>query len=247
MLKSINGKNIEIIIKDEKIELPQEINVEIQDFWDKAKAENPNIWNGEIMCVSDYKNDENNILITCKKTNFAHHLYDERMNMPKEYACSNLSAGCLLETIDNYYIIGELASDTSFPYCLQISGGNVDDEDIQDGKIDIFNTITRECKEELNINLKNKKQVENFELKYIRLPSKDIRTYVIFAKGNLNMTKKQMEEYYEQYLKYLKENNLEIEFSQIHFIPKSNIKELENLNNPKRDYLKRLLELESAN
>ena len=60
------------------------------------------------------------------------------------------------------------------------------------------------------------------------------------------MTRVQMQEYYAQYLKYLKENNLEVEFGKIHFIRKDRTaEELENLKNPKRNYLKSLLEIDS--
>lgn len=195
------------------------------------------------MCVDECKREGDQILITCKKSNYAHYLYDERISLPKEYACSSLVAGCLLETSDNYYIVGELAENTSFPYCMQISGGNADKNDIKDGRIDIINTIIRECKEELNINLQDEKQVEHFEIKYISLPTETVHTYILFAKGKLNMTRAQMQEYYEQ---YLKENNLEVEFGKIHFIRKGRTtEELENLKNPKRNYLKSLLEIDS--
>ena len=159
--------------------------------------------------------------------------------------CSSLVAECLLETSDNYYIVGELAENTSFPHCMQISGGSADNKDIKEGKIDVLNTIVRECKEELNIDLNDSNQVKNYEIKYLSLPTEDVHTYIIIAKGELNMTKDQMQEYYEKYLEYLKENNLEIEFGKIHFIKKGRVaEELEKLNNPKRNYVKSLLEIE---
>ena len=39
---------------------------------------------------------------------------------------------------------------------MQISGGNADNSDIKNGEIEISNTIIRECKEELNIDLLNR-------------------------------------------------------------------------------------------
>lgn len=43
-----------------------------------------------------------------------------------------------------------------------------------------------------------------------------------------------------------KENNLEVEFGKIHFIKKGRIlEELNKFNNPKREYLKSLLEIDS--
>lgn len=248
MIKNIKGIKIKAYIEDEKLNLPKEIQIKIDEFWKKATKETPDLWNGELMCVEKCVKENNEIILTCKKTNYSHYLYDERIVLPKEYACSSLVASCLLETSDNYYIVGELAENTSFPHCMQISGGSADNDDIKNNQIDIQNTIIRECKEELNIDLQDKKQVENFEIKYIYLPNDKIHTYILFAKGKLKMTKDEMNDYYELYFKYLKENNLEIEFGKIHFIKKGKTtEELEKLKNPKRDYLVSLLEIDSNN
>ena len=246
MIKNIKGLTITAKIEDKKFELPSEINQKIDEFWNNCISENPNLWDGELMCVGTCQKENNQIVINCQKSHYSHYLYDERNILPKEYACSSLVAGCLLETSDNYYIVGELAENTSFPHCMQISGGSADNNDIKDGKIDVLNTIVRECKEELNIDLNDSNQVKNYEIKYLSLPTEDVHTYIIIAKGELNMTKDQMQEYYEKYLEYLKENNLEIEFGKIHFIKKGRVaKELEKLNNPKRNYVKSLLEMDS--
>lgn len=246
MINNIEGIIINVKVEDEQIKIPEEIRRKIEEFWKQCKLENPNLWNGELMCVGECRREGDNIIIICQKSNYAHYLYDERIGLPKEYACSSLVAGCLLETSDNYYIVGELDEGTSFPNCMQISGGSADGDDIKDGKIDILNTIIRECEEELNIRLKDKKQVEHFEMKYICFPTETVHTYILFAKGKLNMTRLQMQEYYEDYLKYLKENNLEVEFSRIHFIKKGRTtEELENFKKPKRNYLQTLLEIDS--
>lgn len=246
MIEYIKGVNIVAKLENESFKLPDEIQRKIEEFWNKAKSENPSLFNGELMCVSDYRKEKNLIEIICKKSNYAHYLYDERIGLPDQYACSSLVAGCLLETSDDYYVIGELDKSTSFPYCMQTSGGSSDDNDIKDGNIDFINTIVRECKEELNIDLLDKKLVEGFELKYISLPEGKIHQYILFAKGKLNIDRFQMEKYYNDYLKYLQENDLEIEFGKIHFIKKENAdKELDNFKNPKRNYLKELLKIDS--
>lgn len=248
MLKNIEGTTIKIKFKDEILELPKDIKEKINNFWIQSKNENHSLFNGELICVSEYKKTNNLIEITCKRTLYSHHLYDERVGLPKEYDCHNLVVGCLLETSDNYYVVGEMASNTSVPNCLQISGGNVDNTDIKEESIDILNALIRECKEEVNINLEDKNVVESFKLKYISLPNEISNAYLIVAKGKLRMTKMEMIEYYKEYLKYLKENNLEIEFASLHFINKKKAREeLDKLNNPKRSYLEALLEIDSYN
>lgn len=248
MLKNIEVTTIKIKFKDEILELPKDIKEKINNFWEQSKKDNPNLFNGELICVSEYKETNKLIEITCKRTSYAHHLYDERVGLPKEYGCHNLVVGCLLETSDNYYIIGEMASNTSVPNCLQIPGGNVDNTDIKEDRVDILNALIRECKEEVNINLEDKNVVESFKLKYISLPNEISNAYLIIAKDKLRITKKEMIEYYKEYLKYLKDNNLEIEFASLHFINKKKVnEELNKLKNPKRSYLEDLLEIDSYN
>lgn len=248
MLNNLKRAKIKVIIEDKKMELPKEIRKNIEKHWEKAIEKTPNMWNGEITCVGDCEFEENEIVISCVKSDYAHYLYDERIGLPKEYACSNLSAGCLIETSDNYYIVGELAEDTSFPRCMQIPGGNADNSDIIDGEINIFNTIIRECKEEINIDLQDNEQVQQCEIKYIELPSENLHRYMIFAKGKIKMTSTQMRKYYDEYVKSLKENNLEIEFGKIHFIKKGKTNEyLDKVDNPQREYLRNLLEEDSKN
>ena len=56
------------------------------------------------------------------------------------------------------------------------------------------------------------------------------------------MTAEEMKKYFESYYKYLKENTLEVEFVELHFLKKENgIEELKELKNPKRNYLIPLL------
>ena len=230
------------------IEIPKDLKEQINILQEQSKKDNPSLFNGELICVSEYKETNKLIEITCKRTSYAHHLYDERVGIPKEYGCHNLVVGCLLETSDKYYVIGEMARDTSVPNCLQIPGGNVDNTDIKEDRVDILNTIIRECREEVNINLQDKNLVESFELKYISLPNEKSNAYLIITKGHLKMSKKEMIEYYKEYLKYLKDNNLEIEFSNLHFINKKKAKDkLNKLKNPKRSYLEDLLEIDSNN
>lgn len=248
MLKNIEGTTIKIKFKDEILELPKDIKEQISIFWKQSKKDNPSLFNGELICVSGYKEVNSLIEITCKRTLYSHHLYDERVGLPKGYGCHNLVVGCLLETSDNYYVIGEMASNTSVPNCLQIPGGNVDNTDIKEERVDIFNALIRECKEEVNINLEDKNMIESFKLKYISIPNEKSNAYLIIAKSKLRMTKKEMIEYYKEYLTYLKDNNLEIEFSNLHFINKKKTKEeLNKLKNPKRSYLEELLEIDSYN
>ena len=247
MIKNIENKTLNIIVKDEKIQLPKEIKEKIQNHWESIKSKGTNIWNGEVICVADIKESKETVEIICKKSDYAHYIYGERIGLKKEYECKNLSGGVLLETKDNYYFIGELDESTSYPHMLQTSGGNIDKVDIKEGKVDIRKTIFREVKEELNIDIMDKKITNECKLKYMYISEEEEQPGVqIFAKVKLNMTKEELEEYFSNYLAYLRTNNLEIEFGKIHFLKvHTSIKELEKFKNPKRNYYKPLIEEDS--
>ena len=127
----------------------------------------------------------------------------------------------------------------SYPYMLQVPGGNVDKKDMTYNVVDIMKTISREVMEEVNIDLNNHEQVSDLLLKYIYNSEIGEQPKVqIFAKVKLKMTAKEMQEHYNNYFKYLKKNSLELEFGKIHLINKNEAIEVINkMNNPKRDYL----------
>lgn len=245
MIKIIDNVTINISFVEEKVILPKEIETNIDTFWQQQKLENPKLWNGALLCGDDFYMYNDLITLTCKRTSYSHHLYDERIGLPDKYACRNLVVGCLLETSDNFYVVGEMSEFSSFPCGLQIIGGNVDDNDINNGKINIFNAIQRECREEVNIDLFDTTQVDSFKFRYIILPEHS-HAYFFVAKTKLAMNMEKFKEHFQSYLDYLRKNNLEMEFRKIHFIPKKEaITILCQMENPKRTYLTELLETDN--
>ena len=107
MLYKIENKKMQTILKNETIELPIKLKEKINETFENMKQTGANIWNGEVLCVSECNIEEDKVEIICKKSNYAHYLYGEKNGCPKQYECKNLSAGCLIETIDGYYIVGE--------------------------------------------------------------------------------------------------------------------------------------------
>ena len=55
-----------------------------------------------------------------------------------------------------------------------------------------------------------------------------------------------MQEYFESYYKYLQENGLELEFKTLHYFSKDHlVEDLDKLNNPRRYYLKPLMQFDA--
>ena len=246
MIYKIENKKVQVILKNENIELPIKLKDKINENFENMKKQGANIWNGEVLCVSEFNIEDDKVEIICKKSDYAHYLYGERIGCPNEYECKNLSAGCLLETIDGYYIVGELDDNTSYPTMLQVTGGGIDKTDIVGEKIEIEQTIIREAREELNIDLKDKKSILYNKISYMYVSENNEQPGVqLFSKAKIKMTVKEIQNYFNNYYKYLKENNLEVEFKKLHFFKKENaVKELKELKNPKRNYLIPLLKID---
>ena len=239
MIKQIT-KPIILKYEDRMIKMPTEIENNIKKFWSEAKEENPNLFNGENHSVESVVEKEDCIEMKVAKTNYATYLYNERIGIAdKNFRIIHIWSGILLETTDDYFVIGENEETTSIPKCLQIPGGGTSDEDIIDGELDINFNLKREMKEELNLNLDDIK----YEMKYLECPTEKRSVYGFLAVGKLDMTKKELNTYFENYKKYLKDNNLELEFSRLIFLNKSTaVEELDKLDNPKREYLRDLIE-----
>ena len=67
MVKNIENTKIEVNMLEEQFELPKEIQSKIHEFWKEAQIKTPDLWDGELMCVSSYERNENLVSITCKK------------------------------------------------------------------------------------------------------------------------------------------------------------------------------------
>ena len=249
MIYEIGNKKVIAISKNEKIELPEDLKQKIVENFENILKSGANVWNGEVRCVAKNDVGEDTVELICKNSDYAHYLYGERIGLPEEYSCKNLSAGSLVETSDNFYIVGELDKTTSYPGMLQVPGGNIDPKDIVDENINIMATIKRETLEELNIDLDDASKVIESKIKYLYISEPDEQPGVeVVTKVKLNMNKKEMQQYFEEYYKYLKNNNLEVEFGTLHFLKKENaLKELEELENPKRKYLTHLIEADMEN
>lgn len=240
MIKQIE-KTIILKYEDRQINLPIEIKEKIERFWNELIKENPNLFNGENHCVESIIEKENSVEMIVVKTNYATYLYNERIGMPdKKYNIIHLWSGILLETKDNYFVIGQMDESTSVPKCLQLPGGGTSDEDIKNGILDMNTNLQRELKEELDLDLND---IE-YKINYLECPSKERSVFGFLAIGKLNMTKDNLNKHFEEYKQYIKENNLEQEFSKLVFLDKNKaIEELNRLDNPKREYLQEFIEI----
>lgn len=239
-------KNIVLKDMERKMQLPEKLREEINEFWQKQIKLNPHLFNGRDYNVTKMQENLQNIELVVEETDYSHYLYNERHGMDKKYSCFKISGGVLVETSDGFLILGELDETTSYPRCIQVAGGGIDaKQDRVEGKLNIVKTAERELKEELNLDLQDKSQIKNFEFKYLEIPDETSHSYSIILKAKANFTVEQMQQHFNKYRKNLLENQRETEFGKLHFLPIGfATRELEKLDNPKRGYVKQVLEME---
>ena len=229
-----------------KMELPKELKEKIKIFWEEQIKDNANLFNGDTWNVTNMEEQEDKIVLTLEKTDYAHYIYDERHGIDDEkYFCHNLASGVYIVTSDGYGVVGELDDTTSFPRCLQVSGGGLDLKDMVNNEFDLVKTAERELKEELNIELNNKQQISKYNFEYLEVPEGKRHSYCVLIKAISPLTAEELEKHFNNYKKYLDENNGEIEFKKLHFLKIGKaVQELNELHNPKRLYVRQMFEKE---
>ena len=238
MIKRIE-KNFKLLYDDRVIDLPEDLKEKIKIFWKQCVEENPTLYNGDDYVVEKYEENEDEIVMHVVKSTFSHYLYDERVGIEDEiYRSITPWSGILLLTNDNFWVCGQMNKTTSYPEGFQIPGGGFDKKEFIGTHIDLVQNLKRELKEEVNLNLDD----VDYEFKYIECPTKKRNVYGFLAIGNINMSKNELLNHFEDYKKYLEDNNLEVEFDNLVFFRKGNaVNELDSYNNPKRPYLRELL------
>ena len=240
-IKKIN-KNLIIKYENRQVNLQNEYKEKIDIFWKNAIIKNPNLYNGDYFMVEKVIETEECFNIVCAKSTYANHLYNETEGIyDEEYiktAPCGIWGGILIQTKDNYFLIGETDERISIPHCLEISGGGIESKDINYAIIDIKATIRRELKEELDINLDDVVCKTNLLL----YPGGDSFSYAVIIIGTIDKNKEEVEKHFTRYKEYLIEKNLELEFTKIHFLKKEKaIQELDEMTNQKRPYLRELI------
>lgn len=239
------NKKVKLKTIHKMMALPQELKNEINKFWQEQVKQNPNLFNGEVWNVTKMEEMQNEIVLTLEKTDYAHYLYDERHGVDEKYACHNISGGVYILTKDGYGVVGELDKSTSYPGCLQVSGGGIDKMDLVDNEFDIVKTAERELKEELNLNLNDKNQISKYNFKYLEVPEGKRHSYSIILKARVNLTAEELDEHFKSYKRYLEENKGELEFNKLYFLKIGKaVEELDKLKNPKRLYVRQMFEIE---
>jgi len=76
MMYLIKNKDLKIIYNNSFIELPSDLQEKINKNFESIKKSGANVWNGEVSCITSYRIEDDYVEIVCKKSNYAHYLYE---------------------------------------------------------------------------------------------------------------------------------------------------------------------------
>src|SRR5262245_34634213 len=114
--------NIKLIYDKNRIILPEKIKKIIEEHWNSLIKQGKKFFQGDVYTISKLESSYNNLTIHLKLSNYSHYIYTIYNKPPKELCCRVVYTCALIETIDGYFVFGEMANHTSTPKRLQCAG-----------------------------------------------------------------------------------------------------------------------------
>ncbi|SEN03516.1 NUDIX domain-containing protein [Lihuaxuella thermophila] len=210
-------KRIQVWVKDETVDLPLPIQEQIDHYWNTVNRDQERFTRGTIYTVSRMESNPDFLNVELVKTDYAHYLYTNRKSLPEAYACQVIYSAVMLVTQDEQVLIGEMGTDTAHPGRLQFPGGSVDPRDVYGNRVDLRESVIRECREEIGFDLKNRQLVGSFDPKYVKLGG-PFRSIAVIYKANLRLTSRELQELYAKHVQSLLSAGETPEFTSLTFV-----------------------------
>src|SRR3989339_1552946 len=138
-------RNIEVLFIEEKVKLSKKLEKDIDNHWQLLVNSRKLFKRGDVFTVYKVIKSSRSIKFFLKLTDYAHYLYTiYNPKISQKDRCKVISTSALLETTDDYLIIGEMNMHTSSPKRLQCAGGGIDRSDFKNERADLEGNIKRE-------------------------------------------------------------------------------------------------------
>ena len=125
---------------------------EIDDHWQRASAENPRYFNGDIHLIESLEVGGNRITARLFRTDFKSFLFWRNAGFPVEANAFDGFGSALIRSIEGYILLGRQRASQINAGLSYLPGGFLDARDVgADGKIDILASIAREVLEETGL------------------------------------------------------------------------------------------------
>jgi hypothetical protein len=123
---------------------------EIDAHFAARKAKTPELWNGRVLLLSEWRLDGANLAGTFFETDFADFLSWRDWGCPEAGATNCFAMGAL-QSSDGAYLLGVMAQHTATPGRVYFPAGTPDPLDIVGDRVDLAANVIREVAEETGL------------------------------------------------------------------------------------------------
>ncbi len=130
--------------------------------WAKRVAQNPTLWNGEVLIAQSVLVQKGKLSAEFSQTDYASFVVWRDLGWPDKFAFNIFGMG-VLTTSDGALVYGEMNSHTVNPGMIYPPGGSLEPRDVlADGCVDIDRCIAQEIAEEVGIDVSGFPRGERF-------------------------------------------------------------------------------------
>jgi 8-oxo-dGTP pyrophosphatase MutT (NUDIX family) len=141
---------LELKVESRAWPFAQERRAEIDAHFSDKQREKPGIWNGRVLLGCDADFSGSRLTSSYFETDFASFLAWRDWGFPDREVFNGFGMGAL-RSADGAFVLGEMAAHTANAGRIYFPSGTPDPNDIADGAVDMFGSITREIEEETGL------------------------------------------------------------------------------------------------
>lgn len=170
-----------------EIQLKASLKDSVNKYWEKFICEKEGYWDGKFLSVVRF--DIKNCIVEVGEAQYSWLIYSKSHN---DLDVRSLFVSILLKTLDDKYVVIKNNHNK-----INIIGGVADSKDLNGNYFSPEACLRRELFEELHLDLKDKKHILNYQMKYLKIPEPG-RNYGVVYIGNLNFDSKDLLDYFSQ-------------------------------------------------
>lgn len=207
-------KDIVVRFSKSTVQLSSQIQDKVDAYWDRLIAGGKSFQRGEVFTVTHKDISQNCINILVEKTDYAHFLYSQNVDPQGKDSVHIIHTASIVETIDDYLIFGKMGVQTAQAGHYQLCGGGIDNADLRGDHFDLTHNISKELREELNIDVGDSDRVKKLGMAYFKDGGPTDKMSVIY-RVTLSASKDTFLSHYTAFEEGLRASGEEPEFGKI--------------------------------
>lgn len=227
-------KNIQFTYTKKNIDYEDFYIQKLDKYWEYLRSIKKKYFNGDMYSVIHICEDENNLNFQLAKTNYKNLIYSKNHDFRNEFHTCTTASIAIIETNDNYSILGKMSKDSAFSNQFKCIGGALSDNDITGTNIAINKMFNREILEEIGLDISDPSICLSNDTKWLLIREK-LAFVGVCNIITLNLSKAELIEHFNKFHK----EDLEKEIGELLFI--KSFDELQQINEKqKADYVDEL-------